>query len=254
MSWGLIDTRVLHVRAGGRDLIVKAAGPANHHIGREITAHESWTAPLVRAGRAGALVAASREANVLVVEYQEGELVEDTPAEFEAATYRQAGQALGLLHAEAARGDDTYVARAKDRALAWLDGDHRIDARAEAAARRVLASAHSAPVTVVPTHGDFHPRNWLVDGSEVRIIDFGRFAHRSASSDLLRLATQQWHLDPALEAAFFAGYGEDPRDPALWDLELLCEAIGVAAWAYRVGDEDFEARGHAQIADALARM
>lgn len=109
-------------------------------------------------------------------------------------------------------------------------------------------------MTVVPTHGDFHPRNWLVDGSEVRIIDFGRFAHRSASSDLLRLATQQWRVDPALEAAFFAGYGEDPRDPELWDLELLCEAIGVAAWSYRVGDEDFEARGHAQIADALARM
>lgn len=99
----------------------------------------------MHAGGVGALVAASREANMLVVEYQAGELVENTPAEVEAATYRQAGQALGLLHAQAAREDDTYVARTKDRALAWLDGDHRIDALAEVAARRVLASAHSAP-------------------------------------------------------------------------------------------------------------
>ena len=56
----------------------------------------------------------------------------------------------------------------------------------------------------------------------------------------------------ALENAFLDGYGDDPRDPALWRVDLLCEAIGTAAWAYRVQDDAFEAQGHRQLTDALA--
>jgi hypothetical protein len=54
-----------------------------------------------------------------------------------------------------------------------------------------------------------------------------------------------------LEDAFLEGYGSDPRKPAVWHRNCVREAIGTAAWAYRVGDEAFEAQGHRMIAAVL---
>ena len=132
MSWGLVDTKVLHVRDGGRDVVVKAAGPAGHHIGREITAHESYTRPLVERDRTGRLIAADRAANVLITEYQTGELVEGTSYEFSPDVHAQAGLMLRALHGQARRldGDHEYLATA--RAIAWLDREHRVETHAEA--------------------------------------------------------------------------------------------------------------------------
>ena len=45
LSWGLTDTVVLHVRHAEGESIIKAGGPGNHHIGREITAHGSGRHP-----------------------------------------------------------------------------------------------------------------------------------------------------------------------------------------------------------------
>ena len=84
------------------------------------------------------------------------------------------------------------------------------------------------------------------------VIDFGRADLRPAMSDLARLAAQDFRRDPRLEAAFFEGYGPDPREPHAWHRLCLSEAIGTAAWAYQVGDESFEAQGHRMIDDALA--
>ena len=90
MSWGLVDTKVLHVRDGGRDVVVKAAGPAGHHIGREITAHESDTGPLV----------------------------EGTPYQFSPDVHAQAGLMLRALHGQARRLHDeslTLIVRARSK-------------------------------------------------------------------------------------------------------------------------------------------
>lgn len=84
------------------------------------------------------------------------------------------------------------------------------------------------------------------------MIDFGRFEHRPAATDLCRLAMQQWAIDPALEGAFLDGYGPDPRDPEVWAIDQLREAVGTAVWAYEVGDEEFERQGHRMLAVALA--
>lgn len=86
----------------------------------------------------------------------------------------------------------------------------------------------------------------------VRAIAFGRFAYRPAMTDLARLAAQQWRGRPALERAFLDGYGPDPREPDLWRLNALREAIGAACWAYQVRDEPFERQGHRVLAEALA--
>ena len=251
LSWGLVDTVVLHLTTGGGDVIVKAGGASNHHIGREISAHEGHTGPLVAAGGAARLIGASREANVLAVEYLPGRLVEGVPAEIDHDTYVQAGRLLWLLHDQESRSDDSFERVATERAVAWLDANHRIAPEAERAARRILTDYQPKPVSVVPTHGDWQPRNWLVHDGNVAVIDFGRFAFRPAASDLCRLAVQQWRTDPALEDAFLLGYGPDPREADLWRMLQLREAIGTAAWAYQVGATDFEAQGHRMLDEAL---
>lgn len=252
LSWDSSDSVVLHVRTTDGDVIVKAGGPANHHIGREINAHVGWTAPLEATGHAARLLDSSADERVMVLAHLPGELVEGTDAEGHPSTYVQAGNLLRRLHDREQRTDAGYERRANERALAWLDGTHRVDRASAAQARGVLLADPAAPVTVVPTHGDWQPRNWLVDDGTVRVIDFGRFAFRPAASDLARLAAQQWRDDPTLEAAFFTGYGGDPRIPDRWRMDALREAIGTACWAFQVGDEAFEAQGHRMIAEALA--
>jgi aminoglycoside/choline kinase family phosphotransferase len=242
------------VRAGRRDVIVKAAGNANHHIGREIAAHESYTAPLVGAGRAARMLHADRDANLLVLGYLPGRLAEASDAEFSPDVHAQAGELLRLLHAQTERMDDDYESRITAKVLGLLDREHRIDPEAARESRRVLLAYRPRPVRLVPTHGDWHPRNWLVHRGVVEIIDFGRFDLRPAATDLCRLAVQQWRVAPALESAFLEGYGRDPRDPEVWAIDLLREAVATAVWAYRVGDTAFEAHGHRMLDEALERF
>ncbi len=251
MSWGLVDTTVLHVRDDDTQVVVKSAGPTNHHIGREITAHESHTAALTATGSTGRLIAADRDLNVLLIEYLDGELVEGTEHEHDPDTHEQAGRLLRALHADPAGTDDQYEHRATNRSMVWLDAEHQIDPATEESVRGILNRHHPRPVTVVPTHGDWQPRNWLIDDGKVKVIDFGRFDFRPAHTDLCRLAVQQWRTDPALEAAFLTGYGSDPRHSDLWPMALLREAIGTAVWAHQVGDHAFEAQGHRMLRDAL---
>ncbi|WP_342592554.1 phosphotransferase family protein [Paeniglutamicibacter psychrophenolicus] len=152
------------------------------------------------------------------------------------------------------RGDADHEAGATARALRWLDAPHRIDAAIEREARRRLAEHGAHPVTVVPTHGDWQPRNWLSENGKLRVIDFGRFGFRPAATDMCRLAVQQWDTHPELEASFLEGYGVDPRVAGCWAVELLREAIGTAAWAHAVGDAPFETQGHRMLKEALARF
>lgn len=252
-AWGLLEGAVLEVETDGGRFAVKAGGPANHHIGREITAHETMTAPLVALGLAPRLVAADREANLLATEWLEGELVLDTAAASEPDTWRQAGELLRLLHGQDARTDVAWGARRIESALAALDRPHRIAPADADAARRILERWTPRPVVVVPTHGDWQPRNWLLSDGELRIIDFGRADRRPAMSDLTRVAGSDWTRHPGLEKAFLDGYGDDPRDPDAWEILLLCEAISTAVWALQVGDEAFEREGLRLIAASLAR-
>jgi aminoglycoside phosphotransferase len=209
MSWGLVDTVVLHVRYDGGEAIVKAAGTANHHIAREITAHERWTRPWVSTGRIGRLLHADRDHNVIALSYLPGVLVQDTSALNDPDTYRQAGALLAAFHSQESRVSGTYEARMDARALQWLDGEHRISPGTEAQLRRRIASHDRRPVDLVPTHGDWQARNWLVDDGRIMIIDLGRSDWRPAMTDMARLARREWTDRPELERAFFEGYGAD---------------------------------------------
>lgn len=251
-AWGLVDNVVLEVEADEQRYIVKADGASTNHIGRELDAHEQWLSPWVDDGRAPRLIAGDRDVQILVTEYLPGELVLDSPAQRRPDTFRQAGRLLARLHAQGGRRDSTYEARENTKILANLDKPHRIEPVLEAELRRIVSSWPSDPVQVVPTHGDWQPRNWLIHDDEVRVIDFGRAALRPVLTDWVRLEAKDFRQDSAIERAFVDGYGSDPREPDVWLRERLREAINTAVWAHLVGDEEFEAQGHSMIDRALA--
>lgn len=251
-SWGLVETTVLQLTHAGSRLIVKAGAENDHHIEREIRAHLNWLDPWTSMGRASVLKHFDAEAKLLVTSWLPGRLVLGTTHADDADTYRQAGQLLALLHAQTAVTDDAYETRENRRSLAWLSGPHRIAADVEEQLRVEIASWPAPAETLVPTHGDWQPRNWLIHEGVVRIIDFGRAAMRPAISDFARLAAQDFRRVPALEAAFLDGYGADPREASAWHRNRVREAIGTAAWAHQVGDETFEAQGHRMISEALS--
>lgn len=252
-SWGLVATTVLEIRsADGTHGIVKAGGPADHHIAREIHAHLSWLAPWTSVGLAPKLLHHDREAKLLVARHPPGELVQGHPAETEPETYRQAGRLLTALHGQLVVVDTEFHAHQNARSLAWLDGEHRIATETAAELRALIASWPTPPATLVPTHGDWQPRNWLIESGVVRAIGFGRAALRPAATDFARMAARDFRERPDLEEAFLAGYGTDPREPEEWARTQLCEVIGTAAWAYQVGDEAFESQGHRMLTEALA--
>lgn len=253
LAWGVIDTAVLRLRWGDVDVVVKASQSGNHHIQREITAHEQMLGPW--AGRAPELLHADRELSVLATRYLHGRLVESDPVlRDDPEVHRQAGELLALLHDQGVELDDSYERRMDARAVEWLDGSHRIGAEAESRLRELLTDNRYAPARMVPTHGDWQPRNWLWRNRVVYVIDLGRAERRPAQTDLARLAYQQWRDQPELEEAFVAGYGGDPREPQTWKMVRVREAVGTAAWASRVGDAEYEEQGHRMIAEVLADL
>lgn len=260
LSWGLVDTTVLRVHHDGADLVVKASGPNDHHLGRGLAAYGDWVPALSRSGEAPHLLHADGAAHLIVLSWLPGHLVLDAPEEHDPATYAAAGHLLRRIHASGFRPDDGHQLAQDAHALTWLDRPHRIGAAQERQVRERLGSPLPGPhPDLVPTHGDWQPRNWMAereggrpgDRTTVRVIDFGRADWRPAATDLGRLAVQQLVGRPDLEAAFFEGYGEDPRRPDLWARIRLREAVGTAAWAFQVGDEAFEAQGLRMLKDAL---
>ncbi|TCC48005.1 aminoglycoside phosphotransferase family protein [Kribbella capetownensis] len=250
-SWGLVGTAVLELQLDGERFIAKAGDTKDRHISREIRAHREWLAPWTTRGRAPRLVHADEEAKLLVTRFLPGVLVQGTEQEWDPDIYRQAGELLAAFHAQVAVPDETHEARENRRSLAYLDKKHTIAPEVTARLRSEIESWPTAAAVLVPTHGDWQPRNWLIDEGTVGIIDFGRTDLRPAITDFARLAVQQFATNPALEPAFFDGYGSDPRGPAAWHRIQLREAINTTVWAHQVGDKPFEAQGHRMLAAAL---
>lgn len=252
-SWGLVQTTVLQLESPEHGaVIVKAGGPADHHLRRELRAHREWLDPWVRTGHAPRLLHADEEAKLLVTRFLPGTLVEGHGAQDDPDTYRQAGELLSCFHAQQAVTVTDWDARLASRARSWLERPHRIDARSAAILSAEVDSWEpTGEVALVPTHGDWQPRNWLIDQGQVRVIDFGRADLRPRVEDLTRLVRQDFARDPRLEEAFLSGYGHDPRGGSLWRRTLVVEAIGTAVWAFGVGAEPFEQVGLRQIAQLL---
>jgi aminoglycoside phosphotransferase (APT) family kinase protein len=174
-----------------------------------------------------------------VTTYLPGVLASDLPADPE--HHRQAGGLLRRFHGQATRWAPDWERRRTEQALAQLDAPHALDRDAVLAAATWLTAQRPASTALVPTHGDYRPRNWLVHEGVLRVIDLGRAGWRPASADLLRLSAQEWRGRPDLEEAFLDGYGADPRTADAWRLMLVREAIGAAVWGHRADDPVVEA-------------
>lgn len=249
-SWGIAGRTVLHLRCEGRDVVLKAGAPGDHHMDREIWAYSTVVEALSARALAPSIVHADRGLRLLATTYLPGVLVERTSAEHDPATYRQAGRALALFHGQGTRPGADYEERMDAKALDWLERDHRIKEGVMDRLRSELATP-VPPRRLAPTHGDWQPRNWIVDNGHLAVIDFGRADWRPAATDLARLAAQQFRGRPDLERAFLDGYGHDPRTPQSWRRDRVREAIGTVVWAHVTGDEEFEKQGHRMIADVL---
>jgi tRNA A-37 threonylcarbamoyl transferase component Bud32 len=247
MGWGLVETFVLEIDSSLGRLVVKAGGASDGHIARELRAHEAWLEPWVRTGHAPALVFGDAEAKLLVTRYLPGTLVEGTPAQDDPEIYRQAGELLARFHGQLTVHDDAWNDRLRTRVERFLAQEHRIDPEIARRVRREIDNWTGGAVDLVPTHGDWQPRNWLVDDGTVRVIDFGRADLRPRDEDFLRLARQDFARDTRLEKAFLDTYGDDPREPDAWRRARVAEAVATAVWAYGVGDTAFERSGHRQL-------
>ena len=243
-SWRATGTTVLEVRCGADHLVVKAGDAADGHIERELRAHRDWLAVWAEAGRGPTLVHGDRAAKLVVTRFVPGHLVEGTDAQVDPDTFRQAGALLARFHGQCSTLDPDWHDRFRARVQRDLDRPHRIDPRVERQVRAEVSTWPGGGARVVPTHGDWQPRNWLLDHGVVRVIDLGRADMRPPTEDFVRLAGQDFDRDPGLEVAFLEGYGPDPRTPAQWRRDLLAQAVGTAVWAYGVGDAAFEEHGH----------
>jgi Ser/Thr protein kinase RdoA (MazF antagonist) len=251
LSWADLGLSVvLEVRAeDGRPLIVKSHtdGYRNQF---ERDAYRRWVPAI--ADRAPALVAADEDGTVLVLTKLDAGPPSD---ELPPATYTDAGRVLQRFHASAESVlDPGWAQQRLDGLRSWIDrmpaglipDDDLAFAEAEA---KVLLDL--PPPVLVPTHGDFQPRNWRVDeAGRVFLFDFEKARHDWWTHDLQRMWWREWLDRPDLRDAFLDGYGRalDETERARLRANSARGHVVQIIWATAHGDERFADEGRAQLA------
>lgn len=283
LSWGLQGIHVLRLETSSGPVVVKAS-EGRHHIVREARAHRQMTGPLLAMAppRAARLLEADTRVGVLAASWLPGHLVEGGPHERAPEAFRQAGELLASVHVPRERTasyDPAALNKIDDflaRAAGLAPGAHL------RAVGRLTARHRAGPRWLYATHGDYTPRNWILDGdpsagAPLHVIDWGRAGYRPWVTDLVRLE-HQWfqlgedaasathdgtthhgtthhgtaHDGAGLRAAFYAGYGRDPADePDSWRLDNVLQALGTIVWSREVGDAAFEEEGRRMLARVI---
>ncbi|MBI4821599.1 MAG: aminoglycoside phosphotransferase family protein [Deltaproteobacteria bacterium] len=168
----------------------------------------------------------------------------DLPRDREVALFHSAGWFLSQLHAIDVVDDDelTIAEGLRMRAAALA---HAVGAETRSLASFALEQLSKLDLSSelrVPCHRDFDPRNWLVDGSMIRVVDFEHARLDARVADVTRLWTLVFPGRDELEAAFFAGYGRRFPSGSLLAMAAL-DAAATLSWATRHGDPEFLARG-----------
>lgn len=253
---------VLEFVHGDRRLLLKASATA-HHLEREYRAHTRWLDAL--GDDVPALVDYDAGAGVLVKTFLPGRIALGSPQEHDAGSFRQAGALLARLHrGTAPRRAPHYEESMATKTRAWVARAGGL-APEEHLARVAdwLDGFRPQPVELVPTHGDYQPRNWLVrPGGRIAVIDFGRAELRPWYSDLVRMEHHDFELRPDLRAAFMDGYGPEPGSAAPSEgypapgrrLDELMQALGTIVWSRDMGDARFEEHGRTMLTRILSTL
>lgn len=165
------------------------------------------------------------------------------------ALYTQAGALLRKLHDQSFHDQDIALDLAwQQRFKAWCLRGEAYLAKADIAwLAALLADAlpHLRSYKRLPCHRDYSPRNWLVDGLRLRIIDFEHTRADLFLGDFQRLAAVYWPQAPDLEAAFWQGYGRNlnSEECYLLTVAMALEALTSIVWATEHQDEVFKAQG-----------
>ncbi|MET7948469.1 aminoglycoside phosphotransferase family protein [Micromonospora sp. NPDC005324] len=213
VNWhpGHAGTRVLRASTPVfGDLIVKIHRGRERHF-QEIHAYRTWLPAL--GDRAPRLLATTDNPPAIVITAVPGVPLSQRQLDPEAEqdAYRQAGQLLKTLHvAGPPRLEPDWTAWLAERAEYWIDlagnritPSYRAEVRAHMRALRDLA-----PLSAVPCHLDFMPRNMVYgDDGIVRLIDFEHSRYDLAARDLVRLDTRTWPFRSDLRESFLDSYG-----------------------------------------------
>jgi hypothetical protein len=172
------------------------------------------------------------------------------------AAYESAGRLLRELHAVPVEEpvtdwvEETRAALTFESARAARAG-HPVDP--VLVSRCVAGLERLTRLPVVPTHGDFLPHNWLVDGSgALHTLDFAEAALRPAAHDLARLRFGPcWHRTDLWEA-FLHGYGRalTRREERFLGHQLVVNAVTALGWGGSVGRDSVRDRGLEVLAAA----
>ncbi|MFE9601477.1 phosphotransferase [Streptomyces hokutonensis] len=147
--------------------------------------------------------------------------------------------------ARAAAGADKHLERAGD----LISPAERRTVRRHAAALELLGALPAGYI-----HGDFQARNWLLDtdqrSSVFGAVDLERARPHAVVADVVPLACGPWAGHPALEEAFWTGYGREltgEEERALLCLSAL-DAASAISWGVPNGDREIVERGRATLA------
>lgn len=143
------------------------------------------------------------------------------------------------------------------RALAWCQrARRRLPAELVAPVERAFSSsALFRGARRAPSHRDFAPRNWLVEGEGLRlvVVDLGHARADHPLSDWVKLWDEVWRHDPSLQAPWLDGLGRAPTEAERAQLAALTKlhALGTVLWAHEHGARGEEERAHLSLQDAL---
>jgi len=153
------------------------------------------------------------------------------------AVHREAGVVLRRLHdAESIGRWEDLAADKQEELERWAAGAGGLLTGRELgfARSQLRALEHLAAPVRVPCHLDYTPRNWLVAGRRVGVVDFEEAAPDVWINDLGRLYFGWWRNPLAsgqtvpagadLQEAFLDGYGRHPTDEELFLLRA-CYAL-----------------------------
>jgi Ser/Thr protein kinase RdoA (MazF antagonist) len=171
---------------------------------RELSAYRRWVPALQP--NAPELHAYDDEHRTLVLSAVPGRSVPDESA----GLYHAGGALLRRLHdAEGFTPDpDHAVAKAAELEHWLARADGLLDAAETAFVRSQTRYLEGLPSPrVVPCHRDYGPRNWLLDGASLYVIDFEWTRPDAWVTDIAKLYFGPWQGRPELRDAFLDGYG-----------------------------------------------